>query len=73
MHGSMYGESSLDMDIEIGDEVTIIDNDIKELSLEENAKRNDTINYEVLCMIDRRVTRVYQNNNKSYSINYLLN
>lgn len=66
-------KAPLDMDIEIGDEVTIIDNDIKELSLEENAKRNDTINYEVLCMIDRRVTRVYQNNNKSYSINYLLN
>lgn len=66
-------KAPLDMDIEIGDEVTIIDNDIKGLSLEENAKRNDTINYEVLCMINRRVTRVYQSNNKSYSINYLLN
>ena len=41
-------------------------------SVEENAKRNDTINYEVLCMINRRVTRVYKDNNKSYSINYLL-
>lgn len=62
----------LDMDIEVGDEVTIIDNDIKNLSVEENAKRNDTINYEVLCMINRRVTRVYKDNDKTYSTNYLL-
>ncbi|MCC3864935.1 alanine racemase [Terrisporobacter petrolearius] len=62
----------LDMDIKIGDEVTIIDNDIRELSVEENAKRNDTINYEILCMINRRVTRVYKENEKIYSVNYLL-
>lgn len=62
----------LDLDIKIGDEVTIIDNDIRELSLEENAKRNDTINYEILCMINRRVTRVYKENEKIYSVNYLL-
>lgn len=65
-------KAPLDMDIKIGDEVTIMDNDIKELSVEENAKRNDTINYEVLCMINRRVTRVYEDDNKIYSINYLL-
>ena len=62
----------LDMDIKIGDEVTIMDNDIKELSAEENAKRNDTINYEVLCMINRRVTRVYKEDEKIYNVDYLL-
>lgn len=66
-------KAPLSMNIEIGDEVIIMDNDIREISVEENAKRNDTINYEVLCMINRRVTRVYKNNNKTYSINYLLN
>ena len=65
-------KAPLDMDIEIGDEVIVMDNDIKELSAEECAKRNKTINYEVLCMINRRVTRVYKDNNKTYSINYLL-
>ena len=66
-------KAPLSMNIEIGDEVIIMDNDIREISVEENAKRNDTINYEVLCMINRRVTRVYKDNNKTYSINYLLN
>lgn len=65
-------KAPLSMDIEIGDEVIIMDNDIKDISVEENARRNDTINYEVLCMINRRVTRVYKDNNKTYSINYLL-
>lgn len=65
-------KAPLSMNIEIGDEVIIMDNNIREISVEENAKRNDTINYEVLCMINRRVTRVYKDNNKTYSINYLL-
>lgn len=65
-------KAPLDMDIEIGDEVITMDNDIKELSAEECAKRNETINYEVLCMINRRVTRVYKDNDKEYSVNYLL-
>lgn len=65
-------KAPLDMEISIGDEVIIIDNDIKEISAEENARRNETINYEVLCMINRRVTRVYKDSNKTYSINYLL-
>lgn len=65
-------KAPLHMNIEIGDEVIIMDNDIKGLSIEENAKRNDTINYEVLCMINRRVTRVYKDDNETYSINYLL-
>lgn len=62
----------LHMNVEIGDEVIIIDNDIKDLTAEENAKRNETINYEILCMINRRVMRVYKDDNKIYSVNYLL-
>ncbi|WP_455537915.1 alanine racemase [Terrisporobacter sp.] len=65
-------EAPLDMNVSIGDEVILIDNDIEELTIEENAKRNDTINYEILCMINRRVTRVYTINDKAYEINYLL-
>lgn len=65
-------KAPLDMEINVGDEVILIDNNIKELTLEENAKRNDTINYEVLCMINRRVARVYNCDNKIYSVNYLL-
>lgn len=65
-------KAPLSMDIEIGDEVTIMDNDIKEITVEENAKRNETINYEVLCMINRRVSRVYKDKEKTYTVNYLL-
>lgn len=66
-------KAPIDMDVKIGDEVIIMDNDIEELTAEENAKRNETINYEVLCMINRRVTRIYKDNDKIYSVNYLLN
>lgn len=66
-------KAPIDAEISIGDEVIVIDNDISQLSAEENAKRNDTINYEILCMINRRVTRVYKENDNIYSINYLLN
>lgn len=66
-------KAPIEANISIGDEVTIIDNDIPQLSAEDNASRNETINYEILCMISRRVTRAYKENNKTYSINYLLN
>lgn len=44
-------------DIEVGDEVTIWDNE--NIKLEELAKRCDTINYEVLCSISERVPRKF--------------
>lgn len=65
-------KAPLDMEVSVGDEVTLMDNDISEISAEANAKRNDTINYEVLCMINRRVNRIYTNKDKTYMINYLL-
>lgn len=58
----------LDMNIEIGDEITIIDNDMRQLRAEENY----TINYEVLCINNRVVKRGYNENEKIYSVNYLL-
>jgi alanine racemase len=45
---------------QVGDEVVLFGyNDKEELSVDEVAKWLDTINYEVLCMISRRVPRVY--------------
>lgn len=66
-------KAPIDAEISVGDEVIVMDNDIPQLSAEEHARRNDTINYEILCMINRRVTRIYKENNKTYSINYLSN
>jgi len=45
---------------QVGDEVVLFGyNDKEELSVDEVAKWLNTINYEVLCMISRRVPRVY--------------
>ena len=46
-----------DMDIKVGDEVIIFGEDNKNVELIANDL--GTINYEVLCMISRRVDRVY--------------
>ena len=45
------------MDIKVGDEVIIFGEDNKNVELIANDL--GTINYEVLCMISRRVDRVY--------------
>ena len=44
-------------DVKIGDEVIIWDN--KHITLEEIADKCDTINYEILCTIGKRVQRRY--------------
>lgn len=44
-------------DIEVGDEVIIWDNE--NITLEELAKKCDTINYEILCSISERVPRKF--------------
>jgi alanine racemase len=45
---------------QVGDEVVLFGyNDKEELSVDEVAGWLDTINYEVLCMVSRRVPRVY--------------
>lgn len=48
-----------DMDINIGDEVILM-SDIDGITVEEIASRVNTINYEVLCMLSRRVLRYYK-------------
>lgn len=45
------------LDVQVGDEVFIWDNQI--VTLDEVANLSDTINYEVLCTISNRVQRVY--------------
>ena len=60
-----------DIDIKVGDEVILFGEG--EVTAERIAKDLGTINYEVLCMISRRVDRVYIENNELVQINsYLL-
>lgn len=56
--------------ISVGSTVSIID-DYEGVRPEDIAKRIDSINYEILCMISRRVSRVYKYENKQFVKNYL--
>ncbi len=54
-------------DIKIGDEVVIFGvQKNKFISIEEIAKLSDTINYEIMCMIGKRVPRRYVKKNKAH-------
>lgn len=55
----------------INTEVYIID-ELDNISAEDIAKRINTINYEITCMISRRVSRIYYYKNNCYLKNYLL-
>lgn len=61
-------------DVEAGDTATIFGTDGEEtISVDEIAKKADTINYEIICNINSRVTRVYMKNGKVESaFGYLL-
>ena len=61
-------------DVEAGDTATIFGTDGKEtISVDEIAKKANTINYEIICNINSRVTRVYMKNGKVESaFGYLL-
>lgn len=61
-------------DIEAGDTATIFGTDGEEtISVDEIAKKANTINYEIICNINSRVTRVYMKNGKVESaFGYLL-
>lgn len=49
------------LDIKRGDEITLFGTgDDKFISIDEVASWIDTINYEVVCMISKRVPRVYK-------------
>lgn len=55
-------------DIKIGDTVTIFGNGENTPSADDIAKWTDTINYEVVCLISKRVARVYYRNGKEINI-----
>jgi alanine racemase len=59
--------------IKIGDEVVILgEKDGLEITADEIAKVMDTINYEVVCLVSRRVPRVYIKNGKEIkTISYI--
>ncbi len=61
-------------DVQAGDTATIFGTDGKEsISVDEIAKKANTINYEIICNINSRVTRVYMKNGKVESaFGYLL-
>lgn len=59
------------LDIKIEDEVKVISNE-DGIRVEDLAKRSGTINYEILCMISRRVARhYYANDNLIKAVSYM--
>ena len=61
-------------DVNVNDKVTLFGYDEKNnlLHVDEIAELIGTINYEVVCMVSRRVPRVYKKNNELIKVtNYL--
>ncbi|TCO73156.1 alanine racemase [Marinisporobacter balticus] len=57
-------------DVNVGDEVILIGSDGKNtITVDDVAKKLDTINYEIVCMLGKRIPRVYIQNNKVIKIN----
>ena len=62
----------VDETVKLGDEITIFSGR-DEMAIERLAGRLQTINYELLCMVQRRIPRVYiVNGEKVKTVNYLL-
>lgn len=61
-------------DVNVGDEVILIGSDGKnEISVDDIAEKLNTINYEIVCMVGRRIPRVYTKNGEIIKINdYIL-
>ncbi|WP_427340367.1 alanine racemase [Caloranaerobacter sp. DY30410] len=60
-------------DVNVGDEVVLFGDGINSLHIDEVAKKLGTINYEIVCMVSRRVPRVYVKNGEIVEvIDYLL-
>lgn len=58
--------------VQVGDRVTVF-SDEQDLAIERFAEKLGTINYELLCMVQRRVPRVYTEGGKNISLtDYLL-
>ncbi len=64
MDSCMIDVTDLKSEVNIGDEVEIFGDNI---AVEEVAEQLDTINYEVLCMVSKRVPRMYLKQNKVIS------
>ena len=57
------------MPVQVGDEVVFYGKQGEEnIAVEEIADMLGTINYEVTCMLDRRIPRVYKENNETTAI-----
>ncbi len=57
------------MPVQVGDEVVFYGKQGGEnIAVEEIADMLGTINYEVTCMLDRRIPRVYKENNETTAI-----
>lgn len=68
MDQSMIDLTDVD-NVNIGDEVVIFgEDDESSISIEEVAEKLDTINYEIVCMVGRRIPRVYKRNGEITSI-----
>lgn len=57
------------MPVQVGDEVVFYGRQgEEEISVEEIADILGTINYEVTCMLDRRIPRVYKENDETTTV-----
>ena len=60
-------------DVKIGDEVVIFGTgENGEMTADDLAKNTDTINYEVVCLVGKRVPRIYIKNGKVMDVMYKL-
>lgn len=63
---------SLEEEAKVGDQITIF-SDEEGMDIERFAQRLGTINYELLCMVQRRVPRVYKEDGKIIKVqDYLI-
>ena len=71
MYGSNDGQNS--DTVKVGDKVILLDNHVDtDQSVEALAKQQDTINYEVLCNLSRRLPRIYHIEDNTEITNELL-
>lgn len=71
----MYGSMIIKVpdDVKEGDSVTLLDNAYDSpQSAETLAQKQDTISYEVLCNLGRRLPRIYQVDDEMHVTNELL-